>query len=119
MSRLSKKYATLTDIAKDVHDNMSVPEELANIDIEIASLYAFFSDEMKDLQIRKSKEWLQIKESGDEKDISDAKADRLYAQRPDGVREIELKYTLRALEKLMGAIKNCSFLNRQESKNEW
>lgn len=109
---------TLTELSKAVYDAMNQPAELSKLYIEISAMYSFYSDQMKEIQILKPKEWLDIKESGDEKDISDSKADKLYALRDNGKKEIELRYTLKALEKLMGAIKLSSYLNNQEFKNQ-
>jgi hypothetical protein len=108
---------TLTQLSKEVHDAMNQPAELAKIYLYCAAEFGYYSDILKDIKIKKAEKWLQIKESGDEKDISDKKADMLFAQTDDGKKEIELTYNLKALEKFMGAIKQSAYLNKEEAKN--
>lgn len=108
---------TLTTLSKEVHDAMSNPRELAKIYLYCSAEYAYYSDILKEIKINKAEKWLQIKESGDEKDISDKKADMLFAQTEDGKKEIEYTYDLKALEKIMGAIKQSAYLNKEEARN--
>lgn len=108
---------TLTQISKEVHDAMNNPSELSKIYLYCSAEFAYYSDILKEIKINKADRWLQIKESGDEKDISDKKADMLFAQTDEGKKEIEYTYTLRGLEKIMNAIKQSAYLNKEESKN--
>lgn len=108
---------SLTQLAKEVHDAMSQPHQLADIYIYCSAEFAYYSDKMKEVKIQKPEVWLKIKESGEEKDISDKKADMLFAQTEIGKLEIEYTYTLRGLEKIMSSIKQSSYLNNQEIRN--
>lgn len=109
----------LTQLAQEVHMNMSNPHELSKIHNECAAMYSYYSDKLKDIKIRKPSKWLQIKESGDDKDISDRKADMLFSMTEDGKNEIEYSYTLKALEKIMSSIKHSTAINTQESRNQF
>lgn len=110
---------TLTELSIEVHSNMSNPYELAKIHNECAAMYSYYSDKLKDIKIRKPSVWLKIKESGEEKDISDKKADQLWSMTEDGKREIEFSYALKALEKIMSSIKHSTTINTNEARNQY
>jgi hypothetical protein len=109
---------TLTCLAKEIHDNMSNPHKLAKIYLYCSAEFAYYSDEIKNIKIKKNEEWIRIKESGDNKDISDKKTDMLYGMTIEGKKEIEYSYLLKGLEKMMSAIKQSAYLNNIEIKNQ-
>lgn len=102
---------TLTEYANEILANKSNPGMLAELYIELATKYAFISEIAKDLQIEKAIFWNDIGK------LSDAKIENKWRVTEGGNKEIKLKYELRALEKLMAAIKSSIVVNSLEARN--
>lgn len=109
---------TLTELSEEMQLNASNPGRLAQLHNVCAAMYSFYSDALKVIKMRKPAAWLNIKESA-EKDISDKKADQLYAMTEDGQNEIDLSYNLKALEKMMSSIKHSTAINTTEARNQY
>lgn len=119
---------TLTELAQKVYNARSLPGELAELHITLASMYSTESEKMMEVQLKKADYW-QIKDFEEaetlvkentpqgtickgyehlkrEKPLSDKQVEMMWLQTEEGKKEIKLKYTLRSLEKLMSAVKS-------------
>ena len=90
---------------------------------KLAALYALLSEEMGQLEKVKPIEWLQIKNYTAEdvlrdKPLSDKHTDTVYDATEKGQRRVELKFHLKALEKMISALASRMHRLHQEAKNE-
>lgn len=106
---------TLQEYAQLVREYKNSPHELANLHIEIAAKFAFLADIAKELQLERAAFWEQ-KFKGD-KPLSDTYLETKWRLTEGGQKEIKMKYELKALQNLMGAIKTSSVVNSIEAKN--
>lgn len=125
---------TISELAKEVYNARSLPGVLADLHIELASIYSNMNDGMTEVQLKKADFW-QIKnelvEVSDmlrgekintqkilrEKPLSDTAVEMMWLQTDDGKKETKLKYALRSLEKLMSAIKSSLVNATIEARN--
>jgi hypothetical protein len=106
---------TLTQFAEEIYKHKNNPSVLAELHIELATKFAYLSEIMKDLQIKKAMFW-QIKFEP-EKPLSDTYIEAKWRVEEEGQKELKLKYEMKALEKLMSAIKSSIVVNSLEAKN--
>jgi hypothetical protein len=112
----------LSELAKEVYNARSLPGVLADLHIEIASIYANMSEEWVEIQISKALFWAtkdyDMKECKPrEKPLSDKQVEMMWLQKDEGIKEIRLKYALRSLEKLMSAVKSSLVNATIEARN--
>ena len=130
---------TLTELAQKVYNARSLPGELAELHITLASMYSTESEKMMEVQLKKADFW-QVKDIEGyepyekanpsplenpkgirpvmrEKPLSDKQVEMMWLQTEEGKKEIKLKYTLRSLEKLMQACKSSLVNATIESRN--
>lgn len=114
---------TITDYAKDVYNARLNPRRLSELHLEISSVYASISDQLKDVKIAKAQFWKKKKEYDDgslrEKPLSDTELEMQWYREEAGKDEIRYKSALDALDKLMNAIKSASVSNAIEAKNQY
>jgi len=106
---------TLTQLAQELQRLGGNPNALAELDREIAGKYAFLSEKMKDIQVKKAVFW-NMKFAG-EKTLSDTYIETKWLQEDDGKDDLKLKYELKGLERLTMAIKNSIVVASIESRN--
>ena len=130
---------TLTELAQKVYNARSLPGELAELHITLASMYSTESEKMMEVQLKKADFW-QVKDIEGyepyekanpsplenpkgirpvmrEKPLSDKQVEMMWLQTEEGKKEIKLKYTLRSLEKLMQACKSSLVNASIEARN--
>lgn len=91
------------------------PGRLSEILVGLGAYFGNLSEELSEILVFKTDVWLELR--GREGTKSDRSADRLWDATDKGKREIELRYTLKALEKLMSAIKTMLRTKEQEAQN--
>lgn len=109
---------SLKAIAADVYDNRNLPHALGDLYMELGSLYAYYSEQLKPIKVEKATSWVKLKKSGGEKLLSDRYTEMLWRTTPPGKREQDLKYLLTGIDKLTDSIKQAGYLNQQEIKNQ-
>lgn len=126
---------TLSELAKEVYNARSLPGVLADLHIELASIYSNMNDGMMETQLKKADFW-QVKDydidfsdayawkevllnatGKREKPLSDKQVEMMWLQTEDGRKEIKYKYALRSLEKLMSAVKSSLVNAAIEARN--
>jgi len=108
---------TLSQFADKILACKNQPHELADLAIDISAKYGKLSEKMKDIQMEKAVFW-NCKFAGD-KPLSDTHIEAKWMQEESGKSELRIKYELKALEKLLGAIKNSIIVNSVEAKNQF
>ena len=75
---------------------------------QLSALYGLLTDELARLEQEKALLWLEIKKNHEgvarAKPLSDAATDAHYDATPNGQRRIELKFMLKAMEKMISAL---------------
>jgi len=107
---------SLTEYATLVQENKNNPSFLSDLHLELAAKYAFLSETAKDIVVEKAEFW-NMKFAG-EKPLSDTHIETKWNQTETGKKELRLKYELKALEKLMSAIKSSIVVSSVEAKNQ-
>ena len=107
---------TIKEYADLIMEYKTSPPHLADIMLEMSAKYGMMSEIAKDLQLEKAEFETNIKFKGD-KPLSDRAVESQWLMTEGGKKEIRLKYELRALEKMMSAIKSSSVISSQEARN--
>lgn len=89
------------------------PSELSEQLMEESAKYGKAVDELTEILRTKSVKWLEIRKDC----TSDTQAEREWGRTMDGIREMSLKYTLKALEKSMSATKTRLRILELEARN--
>lgn len=114
---------TLSEIAKEVSEASGQPHRLSELKLEIAVMYTELSDKFGDIQIKKAEYW-KYKEfdfNGElrPKPVSDKSVEMHWNLTEKGKEDIKLRYSLKALEKLLSAINSAMFTANTESRNQY
>lgn len=88
----------------------STPHEAAEEKVRMAANYSFKAEEMKHLQLHRAKNWVAVRA----KCKSDKQADQAWNQTESGLREIELSWEMKALDKMISAAS--SYLRNAENE---
>lgn len=112
--RLTTK--SLTELNEGVE--FLTPQQTDLYRAQLAALYGLLSDELARLEQRKAQEWLKLKTAG-EKPLSDKMTDTTYDATPDGQRRLELKFKLKAMEKMISALAGRLRRFHEEIKNQY
>jgi hypothetical protein len=91
-------------------------EGLARTMVVLASKYSYLSEIQKRLRIERAYFW-QRKWAGD-KPLSDTHLKNLWLLTPSGEEEKRLKIEMKALEKLIDAIRSALYVLSRESRND-
>lgn len=113
---------TISELAKEVYNARSLPGVLADLHIELASIYANMSEEWVEIQVSKAFFWVEKDYDMEtntkrEKPLSDKQVEMMWLKKNEGIKEIKLKYALRSLEKLMSAVKSSLVNATIEARN--
>lgn len=110
---------TLSQYSEEVKKNIHSPGYLAELAEEMSADYAFYSEEMMKIQLIKPLIWTKIKKEKDnverEKYLSDNLTEQCWRLQYEGKKEIELKYKMKGLEKMINSIKTATYIKNQEA----
>ena len=109
---------TLKQYIEEIDKNKEIPGNLSQISVELSAMYMSYANEMIPIKLKKATEWTKIKQS-EEKHKSDALTEMLWAQTPEGKKEIELKYQMKSIEKTLASIKSHIYIKNAESYNQY
>jgi len=90
------------EVYKDILDGQVTPDKLSEYLIYLAGEYSYWTDQYTELLVEKPPIWNELRRTAK----SDTSCERTYMATERGVKETKLKYRLKALEKLMSAIKS-------------
>jgi len=76
------------------------PHGCAEAKAKLAGEYSFFAGRLAEIEVKKPREWLKLREEHD----SDKATDRAWERTNDGVDEIYLSRSLKRIEKMMSAL---------------
>lgn len=113
-----KKVEDIKQIAEEVSDNVENPKELSKIVVYVGALQSYYTQQLKPIKLRKSTEWLAIKRTQlpDGKYPSYRVTEMEWRKTQAGMRERELEYDLKSLDKILDSIKQAGYLSGQEIK---
>lgn len=89
------------------------PRQLGTFRVFLAAMYSLYGAQMKQIEVRKARAWLDIRATA----RSTAEADRAWDTTPDGISQIELKWELRRIEKLTAAVASMLRVMETEARN--
>jgi len=92
---------SISSIQEQLKTGKFSPTQAVEARIVLAGYYAWTSEQLEDILIRKPATWSKIREGCK----SDKQADRLYEETQDGINEIGLSMRLKRYEKMMSALK--------------
>lgn len=108
---------TIKEFAEAIQENKNLPTKLNDLNLEMAAKYGMMSEIAKELQLEKAEFTTNLKFS-QEKPLSDSFVNQKWLTTEGGKKEIRLKYEMRALEKMMSAIKSSIVVASYEARNE-
>lgn len=114
---------TLTEYGREVYQARGEPRKLSDLQLEISSVYATLSDQLKTLNIMKAGYW-KTKTMHDTglmraKPLSDTSVEMNWGMTTEGQDEMKIKCALDAMEKLLSAIKNAIYVSNNEARNQY
>lgn len=112
------KEINLTEYGRDIIRYRNMPENLDRLQLELAGFYAYYSEQMIELELKEASFWEAHKDFGSEKPKSDPYVRALWKISVDGKRMTEVERTLSTIHILISSIK--ASLNRQtvERRNQ-
>lgn len=120
---------TLSEYSKLIDENKSNPGVLSVLETEIAADYGYLSEVLINIKKVKPDIWVKIKigkmnknEKGEweGKPRSDELTKQLWRKDyKEGKMEMEIQYTMKALEKYMTSIQSYLYIRNREAKNQY
>jgi hypothetical protein len=106
---------SLEHIEQEMAEAQLAPGKLADFRVFLAALYSLRASEMQDILTRKPTAWLAIRHYK----TSDKSADREWQATETGIREMQLKWELRRIERLSSAIATKLRIMEGEARNQY
>jgi hypothetical protein len=91
------------------------PRQVRDFKTYLTAIYSLYAGEMKEIATARASAWLDIRAEKN----SDKAADREWQTTEKGIREIELKWDMRRIDKLISALNTHMRVMEGESKNQW
>lgn len=104
---------TLTEIEQRIKDAHDSPHMLAAFRVELSAEFTARTENLKHILSLKAKVWNEMRENRK----SDTATDRAWDATELGIKEMELRYDLKALEKTMSAVKGMLDVMQSEARN--
>lgn len=111
---------TLEEFANLIHENMESPGVLSYLQVEMSADYAYLAAILRPIKEDKGTEWIAIKMGSIEgqKPHSDKMTEMLWRQTEKGRQEYGIEMKMKALEKMMTAIKSNTYIANAEARNQ-
>ena len=113
---------TLNELSTEGVEHLT-PQATDNYRIQLAALYGLMIEELMEIEKSRGEAWakLQLEENGvkREKPLSIQMTDHMYDATKDGQRRIELKYRIKAVEKMVSALAGHLRRLTEEAKNSF
>jgi len=104
---------TLTEIEQRIKDAHDSPHMLAAFRVELSAEFTARTEQMKHVLRLKPKVWNDMRPNFK----SDTACDRAFEATDLGMQEMELRYDLKSLEKVMSAIRGMLDVMNSEARN--
>src|SRR3954452_13143437 len=104
---------TIEHIETELVADVVVPRRLADYKTYLSAVYSMRGGDMAQIEKRKAFEWPRIRQNAG----SVSEADRMWDASDDGQRQIDLKWELRRVEKLISAINSRLRVAEMEARN--
>lgn len=117
----------LLKYSKLIHENKQNPVFLSELAEQMSADYMACAEQMKDVQLVKPHEWVDIKKSKmkktddgwEGKPLSDKMTEMIWRSTKVGKQDVRLQYEMKALEKALASIKSHIYVLNQESRNQF
>lgn len=109
-----KKDINLVQIGRDIFRYKNSPDRLDSIQLDLASWFAYYNEQMIQLELEEAGFWELHKGYGEEKPKSDIFVRSLWKITPSGKRMTEVSRTISTISKLISSIQ--SSLKRQSNE---
>lgn len=106
---------TLTRIQEALSTGELPPHTLAQYKVDLAAEYSFVAGQLEQILARKPVIWNTMRAFHK----SDKATDREYEATSDGIDEVGLRWRIKRIEKLMGAISSLLRVAEGEAKNNY
>lgn len=104
---------TVEHIESEMQSGELTPRQVASFKTYLAAIYSLRATEMQRIQVFRAGKWLDLRAEKN----SDKAADREWQTLPQGIREIELKWEMRRIDKLIGALSTMMRVIENEARN--
>lgn len=104
---------TLSDIQQKITDAKNSPHMLADLRMELSAEFTKRTVALNEILMRKPAIWNVLRAEAK----SDTSAERAYQATPDGLQETTLRHELKALEKVMSAVRGLLEVFNSEARN--
>lgn len=106
---------TYQDSIQKLQDEQLTPNELSAIRMFLAAEYGRLSTLLVEILSRKPAVWMRLREASE----SDKQADRKWDASADGLAEMSYRWTMKAVEKNISAIKTRLEVLAVEARNQY
>lgn len=107
--------STIEEIEQKMRSGVIPPHLLATYKAKLAGEYSFYAGQLEDIQVRKPKSWLLLRQNHK----SDKATDRAYELTEDGINEIGYEWKLKRIGKLIQALNSLLQVAEGQAKNEY
>lgn len=92
------------EISSALRSRKIYPQEAVEMRTQLAGLYAFYSEQLEDILMKKPSVWNSLRKEHK----SDTATERVWEGTADGLNEKGLSLRLKSIEKMMSALKTIS-----------
>lgn len=114
---MEHKTKPLSYYSQKIQEYKEHPHFLSELLLEMSTDYGMVTQKKIESEINKAKFWMEHKDLGSEKPVSDTMLEAMYLL-VDGGESNRIKLYLKAIEKLMSAIKSHLRTLEHESRNQ-
>ena len=105
----------LSEYAQEVLRARGDPNTMSDLQVELSVVYASMTEEYQYIKVRKAAFWQKKFEGA--KPLSDTHLEMMWRGTQDGVKEIQIKYTLNGIDKLISSIKSAIVVDSFNARN--
>jgi hypothetical protein len=105
---------TLAEITQKLREEQLPPGELSEIRLRLSAEYSYLSSLLEVILMKKPEIWLSLKSNN-----SDTKTEMLWSLTEDGKNEIKYRHQLKAIEKMISAVRTRLEVMSQEARNQF
>lgn len=114
---IEHKPKPLSYYSKKIQEYKELPHFLSELLLEMSTDYGMVTQKKIESEIKKAKFWMENKDLGAEKPVSDKMLEAMYLM-VDGGESNRIKLYLKAIEKLMSCIRSHLRVLEAESRNQ-
>lgn len=101
---------TLSDYNEEIKANLTRPDRLAELNVELSGLFAYYSEQFANFELLRADFWK-------DKEMSDKKIEMEWLRTENGIHWMRIKRQMRGIEKIHSSIKSLIY-NVSREKNQ-